>query len=192
MKSNKPVGCWVVAVASVGIVIFMVAGIIYGLVRLTEGSGSRAKETHEKAEQGPMVITADESGDLPRGERPHISIREYLGFTHDRTLTTLAREEFEELADGALIDWTMKLADVNETGGQLQAGMYCDYLLEPKGLENGAGRERMTLAARVLLSPEDRDVMLKTSRGDAVRFQGTLRLGQEEGVLVEDARLVVE
>lgn len=192
MKVKRPVGCWVVAAVTVAAVVFMIAGIIYGLVRLAEKGGEAKAVKMEEIEEGPMVIVGDASGDLPEGDPPPLSIREYLEFSHDRTLTTLATNAFEEAADGAFVDWTMRLIDVSETGGTLEAGMFFDYLLAPNEEAPDDARESMTLNVRVLLDPSSRGAMLKRSRGDKVRFQGNLRLGKGTELVVEDARVIVD
>ena len=194
MKSKKPVGCWIVAGVLVLVVIGMISGTIYGLTKLAEKKLEDRAETKpagELIEEQPLVIKAGRSGELPTGDEPMISIREYLEFSHDRTMTTLTRNAFLEVADGARVDWKMTLIDVNQLDEVLQAGMYVDYLLE--GSTEGAPKERKSLAARVLFDPASRGPLLEMARGQRVRFQGILRpLNGNASVEVEDARVITE
>ncbi|MBB5351166.1 hypothetical protein HNR46_001400 [Haloferula luteola] len=190
MKSKKPVGCWVVAGLSVALLVALVAGTIYGMMRMVEKGTQRLEQAKEaeasEAEPEKLEIPVDAAGELPDGQPWELSLESYLRFLNDSTLTSLARDAFEESAKGAQVEWRMQMVDVSESPQSLVAGMMVDYLRLP---DEGQPRTTVHWAIPVLFDVAERAKLVKVSRGDWVHFRGTLQYRDHKWV-VESARLV--
>ncbi|MGE9270447.1 MAG: hypothetical protein ACQKBU_06560 [Verrucomicrobiales bacterium] len=123
----------------------------------------------------------------PLEEGEAVSRDRFLISMIDRSATELARETFLERADGALVEWSLKLVNLRKSGGSLEGTFEIGY-----GLRRGSARSFNQLQIEVIFAADQHDELLRLRKGDWVTIQGELSLPDRGNPVIRKARVVVK
>lgn len=187
-KKKKMSGCAIAALIGAAVLlggIALVAFVLFGYLNARKTESMQKMELAQLAAERDMgIATMAEDGrlffdeaDLPEFEplKPGdaVSRDQFLISTVDSTSTALARENFRQQADGAPVEWSMKLMDVSSAQvGSLVADFEIAY-----GIRRFGGTEMYSqLQVEAEFDKSQRDALLRLRRGHWVTVNGTLSL----------------
>lgn len=200
-KKKKMSGCAVAALIGGAVILALIALVVfvfYGFFRV------KKVESAHKVEQAQLVAARDrgiatmtedgrlyfDESDLPTFEPLEpgdaVSRDQFLISMVDSTATALARENFRKQADGAPVEWTMKLKDV---GGSGVVGLVADFEIAYGIRQFGGGEMYSQLHVEAQFDEDQRTSLLKLRRGEWVTVNGTLSLGGSQP-RITDAKVV--
>ncbi|WP_338685645.1 hypothetical protein [Haloferula helveola] len=196
---KKSSGCVGGAVALVIGVIVLVLVVVFGVVGLfwnvkRDAAYQEAEAVATMSEMaalhghGHLEIEEDEWKDLkPLKAGEPVSIERYLFSMIDQTATELAKENFRTNAEGAPIQWALKLRNVREAADGIVGEFELPYMITRS---DGSGYGS-TLNITATFDEGSRDALLELRRGDWVNVSGQLSL-EGNGTSILEARLPAE
>ena len=183
-------GCRIAALIVGGIVLLfalVVGGLVWMLSSKRVDMEETARTAHAEEVQamesavggiGAGRLEFDESdweSLVPLKEDQAVSLKQFILTIDDPRSTELARETFRERANGASVNWMMKLNSVKEEGGLLVADLEVPYATS-KSVGSSTTTTYGDLEARAEFDPSQRDALIKLRQGDPVTVQGRLAL----------------
>lgn len=153
--------------------------------RLEQLEAQRAAEAELLAMQPLTVDQSDAESFAPLEPGESVTIERFLISMGDAGATELAKQDFREKADGAPVEWRLRLVNVLESGQGIMAEMQLPY----KVVEESDGSHTSVLQVKGLFLDDSRDELLKLRRDQWMRVGGKLSL-DESGVQILDARVI--
>ena len=196
---KKSSGCLGGAVALIIGAIILILVVVFGVVGLfwnvrKDAAAERAEAIAMSAEMtelhrhGNLEIEEDEWKELkPLKAGEPVSIERYLFSMIDQTATELAKENFRTNAEGAPVQWALKLRNVREASAGIVGEFELPYMITRS---DGSGYGS-TLGITATFDEGSRDALLELRRGDWVNVSGQLSL-EGNGTSILEARLPAE
>lgn len=198
---KKMSGCGVAALIGSAVIlgcIALVVFVFYGFFKIRKvESAEKVAMAQSAAVRDSAIASMDEDGRLlydesdwpvfePLQPGDAVSRDHYLISTIDKTATELARESFRQRADGAPVEWKMKLSDVRSgSGDELVAEFTISYGI--RHVNGGGSYSQLKVVA--VFDEDQRESLLKLRRGNWVTVNGKLSLtGNQPRIM--DAKVV--
>jgi len=188
MEVKKSSGCWIAAWAAVAVAVLASLGIIYGIVSLARSGDSGTTDTSSsKPLAGAVEIdfSAPLGAPLVAGEAVGREI--FLRFQQDGRITRLAKDSFNQAAQGAQVTWDLQVGELTSRDGSVAGELHLPYTAKVADSVTTSGR----LSIRAEFTADQTPALLTLRRDDWVRVGGTLDLSNGQ-TTIREAKVVQE
>lgn len=188
MEVKKTSGCWIAAWVAVAVAVLAGLGIIYGIVSLAKSSDSGSTGTTAAK---PLAGAVEMDFSTPLGEPlvagETVGRETFLRFQQDGRITRLAKDAFNQAAQGAQVTWDLQVGELTSRDGSIVGDFHLPYTAKIVDSVTTSGR----LSIRAEFTADQTPSLLTLRREDWVRVAGTLDLSNGE-TTIREAKVIQE
>jgi len=187
-KPNKGFGCATFVLVGLAVVLALIAGCGLLTFRAVK-SGSRVAKEHLKEIRGRNeAVSLDEEHfpDYAAYQKGSLLDRDvFLAWKLDPRRTSIGEQAFREKAEGASVDWNLRVVDIAARGEGVL--MKCEVPFEID--MRGNMRNSSSVAVHCEFASSAKDSLLSLRKGDWTGIAGRVSLAGNEDARILDAHL---